>query len=279
MTVLVPVQNLRSGVASKRPVASGLAFGQIAVNYNADDPAVYLRGDGNELIKVAPTYVSSGAPNAVPASGGASGNSLGESWLDISTTPPGFKIWDGSVWNEAYTLASGTTINDGLFVDAVLSGTTEAPTPASGDSSTAIATTAFVAAAVSGVAKLDEVQTFTAVQTLTDPAIIGTILEDVFTITDGAAFEVDPGNGSIQLITLGANRTPKATNFAAGESITLMVDDGSANTLTWTDATWGTSGVEWTGGAAPDLATTGYTVLQFWKVGTQVYGALVGEVA
>jgi hypothetical protein len=128
-------------------------------------------------------------------------------------------------------------------------------------------------------AKLDVVQTFTAVQTLTDPAIIGTILEDVFTITDGAAFEVDPGNGSIQLITLGASRTPKATNFAAGEAVTLMVDDGSAYTLTWTDATWGSGGVIWTGGSAPDLATSGYTVLQFWKVGTQVYGALVGEVA
>jgi hypothetical protein len=128
-------------------------------------------------------------------------------------------------------------------------------------------------------AKLDVAQTFTAVQTLTDPAIIGTILEDVFTITDGADFEVDPANGSVQLITLGANRTPKATNFAAGHSITLMVDDGTAHTLTWTDTTWGTSGVEWTGGAAPDLATTGYTVLQFWKVSTQVYGALVGEVA
>ncbi len=86
-------------------------------------------------------------------------------------------------------------------------------------------------------------------KTLTDPAIIGTILEDVFTITDGAAFEIDPGNGSIQLITLGANRTPKATNFAAGESVTLMVDDGSAYTLTWSDSTFGGSGVVWkTGG-------------------------------
>jgi hypothetical protein len=115
--------------------------------------------------------------------------------------------------------------------------------------------------------------------TFVDPAITGTILEDVFTITDGAAFEVDPGNGSVQLITLGANRTPKATNFAAGESITLMVDDGSAYALTWTDATWGSGGVIWTGGSAPTLATSGYTVLQFWKVSTQVYGALVGEVA
>lgn len=128
-------------------------------------------------------------------------------------------------------------------------------------------------------AKLDVAQTFTAVQTLTDPAIIGTILEDVFTISDGAAFEVDPSNGSIQLITLGASRTPKATNFAAGESITLMVADGTAYTLTWTDATWGGSGVIWVGGSAPALAATGYTVLQFWKVSTQVYGAYVGDVA
>lgn len=114
---------------------------------------------------------------------------------------------------------------------------------------------------------------------LTDPTIIGTILEDVYTITDGAAFEVDPANGSVQLITLGASRTPKATNFAAGESITLMVNDGTAYTLTWTDATWGTSGVIWKGGSAPTLATGGYSVIQFWKVGSQVYGASVGDVA
>lgn len=124
----------------------------------------------------------------------------------------------------------------------------------------------------------DMVQTLTG-KTLTDPAIIGTILEDVYTITDGAAFEIDPGNGSIQLITLGASRTPKATNFVAGESVTLMVDDGAAYTLTWTDATWGGSGVVWKtdSGSAPTLNTTGYTVIVLWEVGTQVYGARVGN--
>ena len=116
-------------------------------------------------------------------------------------------------------------------------------------------------------------------KTLTDPAITGTILEDIFTITDGAAFEIDPGNGSVQLITLGANRTPKATNMAAGEAITLMVDDGSAYTLTWTDSTFGGSGVVWKtdGGVAPTLNTTGYTAIVLWKVSTQVYGARVGD--
>jgi hypothetical protein len=114
---------------------------------------------------------------------------------------------------------------------------------------------------------------------LTDPAITGTILEDVYTISDGAAFEIDPGNGSIQLITLGASRTPKATNFAAGEAITLMVDDGTAYTLTWTDSTFGGSGVVWKtdNGSAPTLNTSGYTVIVLWKVSTQVYGARVGN--
>ena len=116
-------------------------------------------------------------------------------------------------------------------------------------------------------------------KTLTDPGITGAILEDIYTISDGAAFEIDPSNGSIQLITLGASRTPKATNFAAGESVTLLVDDGTAYTLTWTHATFGGSGVVWKtdGGNAPELNTTGYTVIVLFKVSTQVYGARVGD--
>ena len=113
-------------------------------------------------------------------------------------------------------------------------------------------------------------------KTLTDPAIIGAILEDVYTITDGAAFEIDPSNGTIQTIILGASRTPKGTNFAAGESVTLMVNDGSAYTLTWTDTTFGTSGVSWIGGTEPTLLTTGYTVIVLWKVSSQVYGMWKG---
>jgi hypothetical protein len=130
---------------------------------------------------------------------------------------------------------------------------------------------------VSGVTQeLPSGDTVAGCSPLTDPVIIGAITEDVYTITDGAAFEIDPGNGTIQLITLGAARTPKATNFAAGESVTLMVLDGSGYTLTWTDTTFGTSGMVWVGGTAPTLDTTKYTVIELWKVGSQVYGALVG---
>jgi hypothetical protein len=110
----------------------------------------------------------------------------------------------------------------------------------------------------------------------TDPQIIGTIAEDIYTITDGAAFEIDPGNGSIQDITLTASRTPKATNFANGESITLLIKDGTAYTLTWTDATFGGSGVIWEGGTPPTLDVTNWTVVVLMKRAGQVYGKYVG---
>ena len=181
-----------------------------------------------------------------------------------------YVIEDGSAWEigtGTYT-ASGTTLTRTV---------TESSNSGSAITLTGSAVV-FVSAVEANIVQLTKAQTLTN-KTLTDPAITGTILEGVFTITDGAAFEIDPGNGSIQLITLGASRTPKATNFAAGEAITLMVDDGTAYTLTWTDATFGGSGVVWKtdGGVAPTLNTSGYTTIVFWKVSTQVYGARVGN--
>jgi hypothetical protein len=110
---------------------------------------------------------------------------------------------------------------------------------------------------------------------LTDPVITGTIVEDVFTIIDSASVDIDPSNGSIQLWTLTDNRTPVLpTSWTAGQRITLMIADGTAYAVTWT-----TMGVIWVGGIAPTLAATGYTVVEMWKVGTDIYGNLVGDVA
>ena len=98
--------------------------------------------------------------------------------------------------------------------------------------------------------------------------------ETVFVVTDGATVNLDPDSGPIQTWTLGANRTPGQANWDAGQSITLMIDDGSAFTITWTGL-----GVVWetNGGSAPTLATTGFTVIVLWKVGTTIYGARVGD--
>jgi hypothetical protein len=283
-------------------ITKKITFDNVQKYYDADA--------SNYVAFAAPSTVSSNVTWTLPGTDGTSGQFLstnGSGTLTWASASGGLSDGDkgditvsssASVWTIDNSVVTYAKIQDVSATDKLLgrssagSGVVEEITCTSAgrallDDADAAAQRATLGLVIgtnvqaydADTAKLDVVQTFTAVQTLTDPAIIGTIKEDVYTISDGAAFEVDPGNGSVQLITLGANRTPKATNFAAGEAVTLMVDDGTAYTLTWTDATWGTSGVIWTGGSAPTLATSGYTVVQFWKVGSQVYGAHVGDVA
>lgn len=104
-------------------------------------------------------------------------------------------------------------------------------------------------------------------QTLTNKTLTAP-KDTIYAITDGASVDINPANGGIQTWTLGANRTPTASSFAAGQSMTLMIDDGTAYAVTWT-----TIGVTWISGSAPVLATSGYTVIVLWKVGSTIYGA------
>jgi len=105
---------------------------------------------------------------------------------------------------------------------------------------------------------------------LTSPSITGTILEDVYALS-GTTPALNPDNGSVQTWTLSGNSTP-TDSLSSGEAITLMIDDGSAYTITWPTITWVNNA-----GSAPTLATSGYTVIALWKVSTTLYGALVGD--
>jgi hypothetical protein len=108
--------------------------------------------------------------------------------------------------------------------------------------------------------------------TATNLVFDGDYTEEVFTITDGASVDLDPSNGTVQIWTLGASRTATASSFASGQSMTLMVDDGSAYAITWPSVTWKTDG-----GSPPTLNTTGFTAIQLWKVSAVLYGARVGD--
>ena len=112
----------------------------------------------------------------------------------------------------------------------------------------------------------------------TDASLSGATLndgytEEVFDVT-GTTPALSPTNGSIQTWTLTANSTPTAGTWAAGQSITMMIDDGTAYTIDWTSVavTWKTDA-----GVAPTLNTTELTAISFWKVGTTIYGARVGD--
>lgn len=177
-----------------------------------------------------------------------------------------YVIEDGNNWEigtGTYT-ASGTTLtrtvlessNAGAAIN--LSGSAEV----------------FVTAVTEDIVQLDLAQTLTN-KTLTTPAIstptmTGTIVEDVYAIS-GTSVALEPDNGSVQTHTLTGNTT-YTDGFSAGQGITLMVDDGTAYTITWPTITWVNNG-----GSAPTLATTGYTVIALWKVSTTLYGALVGD--
>ena len=115
--------------------------------------------------------------------------------------------------------------------------------------------------------------TLTGMQTLTNKTVTnivfdGSTTEEVYVL---AGTVIDPANGTIQTKTLSASTT-FTESLVAGQSVTLMIDDGTAYTVTWPTTTWKTDN-----GAAPTLNTTGYTVVVLWKVNSTLYGARVGN--
>ena len=108
------LRHLRSSTTDKRPTASGLSDGRIAINTASGSTALFFKDNNDNIVKVGPVFVGSGAPNASPASGGSSGNSVGEQWLDTSDGNYVLKVWDGGAWrDDLVNLASGS--NDGLL--------------------------------------------------------------------------------------------------------------------------------------------------------------------
>lgn len=105
-----------------------------------------------------------------------------------------------------------------------------------------------------------------------DQVFLNEYTDTVYTVT-GTTPSLDPANGGIQIWTLSGNSTPTHA-LDQGQSMVLMVDDGSAYTITWP------ASFEWKtdAGNAPDLLTTGYTVIVLWReTSTTVYAVQVGD--
>ena len=118
--------------------------------------------------------------------------------------------------------------------------------------------------------------TLTGATTFNDWATFNaSIIEKIYAVTSAATITLSPGNGSIQTLTLG--HSPTATlSMTTGQSLLLLVTAGSSYTMTFTG---GSPAIKWVGGSAPTLSTTDVTALEFWAVGTQVYGAAVGDLS
>lgn len=88
-------------------------------------------------------------------------------------------------------------------------------------------------------------------KTLTTP-VIASIKGSIQADTDGATITFDKNVATNHSVTLGGNRTLALSNMAAGDAITLRLqqDGTGSRTVTWFTV------IKWAGGSAPTLTTT-----------------------
>lgn len=236
------VQLKRSAVPGKMPTTADLNLGELAIN--TYDGKIYFKKDD-------------GTPVVIPVANSS------DVLLKQDTLISGSNI---------KTINGNSILGSG---DLTIAGGGGSMTyPAAGIAvSTGAAWDTSITAPSSAIVGISDTQTLSN-KTLTKPTISSGYVESTFNVT-GTQPALSPDNGSIQLWTLTANSTPNLGWWLSGQSITLMIDDGNAYSIVWTtlNVVWKTNN-----GAAPTLNTTGYTVIQLWKIGTIIYGARVGNV-
>ena len=90
------IQFLRSSTENLRPEPTDLSDGMPMVGLHETDPGLYFKLRNNDLCKIGPCSIGVTAPNSSPVL--QTGNTVGEFWLDTSTTPSLLKVWDGTQW-------------------------------------------------------------------------------------------------------------------------------------------------------------------------------------
>ena len=102
----------------------------------------------------------------------------------------------------------------------------------------------------------------------------GAINENVVGLFNPWALDAD--DGTIQTFSITGNRTV-TMSLTTGQSVLLLCDHiyGGSYTVTWP------AGIKWVGGSAPTLSTTAGnpTAIEFFQVGSQLYGAAVGDLS
>jgi hypothetical protein len=123
----------RSALSSDRPNPGTVQQGEAAISYGSSDPGLYIEDSAGAIRKVGPNHYGTTAPNSTPV--GLAGNSVGETWVDSSTSYRYMTVWDGSAWRKigaqfsdssaiasGAIQASGCVLASGAFTALIASG-------------------------------------------------------------------------------------------------------------------------------------------------------------
>ena len=122
------------------------------------------------------------------------------------------------------------------------------------------------------------VLSFTNNPTLTTPLVttldmagaIQELTSNSTTVTGNTA--LNAGSGTVQRWVLSGN-VNITDSLNEGESVTLIIGDGTARTIDWA---YSSLNIEWVGGSAPTLDTTNETIVVIWKLNSTLYGMSPG---
>lgn len=88
----------RSLVKNKRPLTTDIQWGELAVNFNEEDPGLYIKDENSKVRRVGGVYYSSTAPDPAAAIDGFPELSHGELWLKRTNFPGSVEEEDASFY-------------------------------------------------------------------------------------------------------------------------------------------------------------------------------------
>jgi hypothetical protein len=173
------------------------------------------------------------------------GNALLTGALYWNTTSSEMRVYSGSAWITSYLPASGyLALSGGTMTGAI--------TFAAGQS-------------FAGTLSL-------AGGTMTGNLTLDAYTEKVATLATSGSIALNPSTGTT-LSCAAAGTVTFTDSLSSGQSISLLLTNGSTYTINWPTTTWVTAA----GNTAPTLSAS--NTLVFWKISSTLYGALVGKSA